>query len=203
MKASSLPHASLDLERICLILRVWPTEFRTVGRAAAHPVLADGAREGRRERHSTRARRGGRATVASEERLRVPLYEYQCPKCGRFELIQKFSDGPLTTCPTCGSEVQKLLSAPAIQFKGTGWYITDYARKSEGKGKGESARGDGGKSEGGKSEGGKSEGGKSEGGKSEGGKSEGAKDAGGSSGESKTATSTSTTATKDSGGNKT
>jgi putative FmdB family regulatory protein len=62
----------------------------------------------------------------------VPLYEYQCPRCGRFELIKKFSDEPLTTCPTCGSEVQKLLSAPAIQFKGTGWYITDYARKSSG-----------------------------------------------------------------------
>jgi putative FmdB family regulatory protein len=60
------------------------------------------------------------------------LYEYQCPRCGRFELIKKFSDAPLTTCPTCGSEVQKLLSAPAIQFKGTGWYITDYARKSSG-----------------------------------------------------------------------
>jgi putative FmdB family regulatory protein len=72
----------------------------------------------------------------------VPLYEYQCPKCGRFELIQKFSDEPLRVCPTCGREVQKLLSAPAIQFKGSGWYITDYARKSSG--------GDASKSEGGK-----------------------------------------------------
>jgi putative FmdB family regulatory protein len=59
----------------------------------------------------------------------VPLYEYQCPQCGRFELIRRFSDAALSTCPTCGKEVQKLLSAPAIQFKGTGWYITDYARK--------------------------------------------------------------------------
>ena len=59
----------------------------------------------------------------------MPLYEYQCPKCGRFELIRKFSDPPLAGCPTCGQEVQKLLSAPAIQFKGTGWYVTDYARK--------------------------------------------------------------------------
>jgi putative FmdB family regulatory protein len=68
----------------------------------------------------------------------VPLYEYQCPQCGRFEVIQKFSDPALTVCPTCGAEVQKLLSAPAIQFKGTGWYITDYARKggSEPKGGG-------------------------------------------------------------------
>jgi putative FmdB family regulatory protein len=62
----------------------------------------------------------------------LPLYEYSCPKCGRFELIRKFSDAPLKTCPTCGKPVQKLLSAPAIQFKGTGWYITDYSRKSSG-----------------------------------------------------------------------
>lgn len=62
----------------------------------------------------------------------MPLYEYQCARCGRFEVIQKFSDDPLRTCPTCGDEVQKMLSAPAIQFKGTGWYITDYARKGGG-----------------------------------------------------------------------
>ena len=60
----------------------------------------------------------------------MPLYEYQCGRCGRFERIQKFSDPVLTSCPTCGEPVQKLLSAPAIQFKGSGWYITDYARKS-------------------------------------------------------------------------
>ena len=119
----------------------------------------------------------------------MPLYEYLCPKCGRFELIRKFSDATVTICPTCGSEVQKLLSAPAIQFKGTGWYITDYARKSEGKG----GKGDAAKGEGGKSEGSKSEGGKSEGGTSESAKSGGAKDSGGSS-ETKTA---STTTTKD------
>ena len=64
----------------------------------------------------------------------MPLYEYQCGRCGRFERIQKFSDPALTVCPTCGEPVQKLLSAPAIQFKGTGWYITDYARKSGGDG---------------------------------------------------------------------
>ena len=62
----------------------------------------------------------------------MPLYEYQCGRCGRFEVIRKFSDAPLVACPTCGQEVQKLPSAPAIQFKGTGWYITDYARKSSG-----------------------------------------------------------------------
>jgi putative FmdB family regulatory protein len=49
-----------------------------------------------------------------------------------FELIRKFSDPPLAACPTCGGPIEKLLSAPAIQFKGTGWYITDYARKSSG-----------------------------------------------------------------------
>jgi putative FmdB family regulatory protein len=71
----------------------------------------------------------------------VPLYEYECPDCGRFERIQKFSDTPLRDCPTCGKGVQKLLSAPAIQFKGTGWYITDYARKGNGNAKGESKAG--------------------------------------------------------------
>jgi putative FmdB family regulatory protein len=65
---------------------------------------------------------------------KVPLYEYECPKDGTFERMQKFSDPPLTACPTCGGPVEKLLSAPAIQFKGTGWYITDYARKSSGDG---------------------------------------------------------------------
>jgi putative FmdB family regulatory protein len=136
------------------------------------------------------------------EAFRLPLYEYQCPKCGRFELIRKFSDPALTTCPTCGSEVQKLFSAPAIQFKGTGWYITDYARKSDGKGgKGDSAKGEGGASEAAsKGEGPKSEGSKSEASKSEGSKSEGAKDSGASSG-NKAASST-TSATKTGGGSK-
>ena len=62
----------------------------------------------------------------------MPLYEYECPKDGLFELVRKFADPPLSACPTCGGPVEKLLSAPAIQFKGTGWYITDYARKSSG-----------------------------------------------------------------------
>jgi putative FmdB family regulatory protein len=61
----------------------------------------------------------------------MPLYEYQCEACGqRFEVIQKFSDPPVETCRGCGGAVKKLLSSPAIQFKGSGWYITDYARKS-------------------------------------------------------------------------
>lgn len=62
----------------------------------------------------------------------MPLYEYQCDACGqRFEVIQKFSDPPVEVCRACGGgPVKKLLSSPAIQFKGSGWYITDYARKS-------------------------------------------------------------------------
>jgi putative FmdB family regulatory protein len=62
----------------------------------------------------------------------LPLYEYQCDRCGRFEVIQKYSDKRLKACKKCGGPVQKLPSAPAIQFKGTGWYVTDYARKSGG-----------------------------------------------------------------------
>lgn len=60
----------------------------------------------------------------------MPLYEYQCKKCGhRFEKIQKFSDKPITKCPECGGKVEQLISPPAVQFKGSGWYVTDYARK--------------------------------------------------------------------------
>jgi putative FmdB family regulatory protein len=62
----------------------------------------------------------------------LPLYEYECPSCGTFELVRKFSDVPLESCPTCARPVEKLASAPAIQFKGSGWYVTDYARKSSG-----------------------------------------------------------------------
>lgn len=63
----------------------------------------------------------------------MPLYEYECEACGRrFERIQKFSDPPVETCPTCGGKVHKLVSSPAFQFKGTGWYVTDYSRKGQG-----------------------------------------------------------------------
>jgi putative FmdB family regulatory protein len=59
----------------------------------------------------------------------MPLYDYECAKCGKvFEVRQKFSDEPLTVHEGCGGEVTKLLSAPAFQFKGSGWYITDYAK---------------------------------------------------------------------------
>ena len=61
----------------------------------------------------------------------MPLYEYECDACAkRFELIRKFSDPPVEACPTCGGPVRKLMSSPAIQFKGSGFYITDYAKKS-------------------------------------------------------------------------
>ena len=76
----------------------------------------------------------------------MPLYEYECPKDGTFEQMRKFSDPPLTACPTCGGPIEKLLSAPAIQFKGTGWYVTDYARKGAGKSAGKD--GDAGKDSG-------------------------------------------------------
>lgn len=61
----------------------------------------------------------------------MPLYEYLCKKCGhRFEKILKFSDKPVKKCPECGGAVEQVISAPAVQFKGSGWYVTDYAKKS-------------------------------------------------------------------------
>src|ERR687892_2227652 len=82
----------------------------------------------------------------------MPLYEYECQKCGkRTEALQRFDDPPLTVCPACGGDLKKLLSAPAVQFKGSGWYVTDYAGKgSSGKsGSAESKadKGDSGKTE--------------------------------------------------------
>src|SRR5258706_8439185 len=61
----------------------------------------------------------------------MPLYEYECEKCGhRFEKIQKFSDKMVKKCPECGGKVEQMISAPAVQFKGSGWYVTDNANKS-------------------------------------------------------------------------
>ncbi len=61
----------------------------------------------------------------------MPLYEYRCLKCGKhLEKIQKVADPPLATCKVCKGRLERLLSSPAIQFKGSGWYVTDYARKS-------------------------------------------------------------------------
>jgi len=79
----------------------------------------------------------------------MPLYEYECKKCGhRFERIQRFSDAMVKKCPECGGKVEQMISAPAVQFKGSGWYVTDYAKKSSGSsasksdsdGKGESSK---------------------------------------------------------------
>ena len=61
----------------------------------------------------------------------MPLYEYECPSCGTFERIQRFSDPILRKCPDCGKPVKKHLSPPALQFKGSGWYVTDYAGKGK------------------------------------------------------------------------
>jgi putative FmdB family regulatory protein len=100
----------------------------------------------------------------------MPLYEYQCEACGtRVEKIQKFSDPPLATCTACGGAMRKLPSSPAIQFKGTGWYITDYAKKTAVEGttgagsnsaesrKGESSKGDAPKGDAAKSDAAKSD----------------------------------------------
>ncbi|HYA30040.1 MAG TPA: FmdB family zinc ribbon protein, partial [Acidobacteriota bacterium] len=65
----------------------------------------------------------------------MPIYEYSCQKCGTIEVTQKITDNPLTKCPTCKSKVKKLISNTSFQLKGTGWYVTDYARKDNGAGK--------------------------------------------------------------------
>jgi putative FmdB family regulatory protein len=84
----------------------------------------------------------------------MPLYEYECKKCGhRFEKIQKFSDRMVKKCPECGGVVEQMISAPAVQFKGSGWYVTDYAKKS-----GSSGSSDGGSRESKKDDKSKSEG---------------------------------------------
>ena len=70
----------------------------------------------------------------------MPIYEYQCDKCGEFEVTQRITDEPLKKCPTCRSKVKKLISSTSFQLKGGGWYITDYGRsgKSGASSKGES-----------------------------------------------------------------
>ncbi len=133
----------------------------------------------------------------------MPMYEYLCANCGkRFELIQKFVDAPLTVHEECGGgPVERLISAPALQFKGTGWYVTDYAKGNgsgansgtESKGKsessGEGSKPEGSKSESSQSDSSKSEGSKSQGGKPEGSRSEGSKSDSSSSGNTSSASS--------------
>ena len=94
----------------------------------------------------------------------MPIYEYQCAKCGTFEVTQRITEKPLGKCPTCKGKVKKLISNTSFQLKGTGWYVTDYARmgggenKTEGSSKngsesgGESKKGESTKSESTKSE---------------------------------------------------
>ena len=60
----------------------------------------------------------------------MPTYEYRCPKCGEFELVQKISEDAIKSCPTCSSPVERLVSGAAFHLKGSGWYKTDYASGS-------------------------------------------------------------------------
>ena len=74
---------------------------------------------------------GFRICVICGYNRHMPIYEYECRKCGAHtEAFQKVSDKPLTKCRKCGGRLEKKLSAPAIQFKGSGWYVTDYANKT-------------------------------------------------------------------------
>lgn len=103
----------------------------------------------------------------------MPLYEYQCRNCGeRVEALQRMSDDPLKECKTCGGELKRLMSAPAVQFKGSGWYVTDYAGKKgseskAGAGDSSSSSGDSGSSSSGSSASDSSSSGSSSGGSSD------------------------------------
>jgi putative FmdB family regulatory protein len=73
----------------------------------------------------------------------MPNYEYLCKNCGhRFEQIRKFSDRQLRKCPECGGVIEQVISAPAVQFKGSGWYVTDYPKKGAGSASSSSSEGD-------------------------------------------------------------
>jgi putative FmdB family regulatory protein len=71
----------------------------------------------------------------------MPIYEYRCDACGTFEEMQRISDPPLTKCPKCKRKVRRLISSTSFQLKGTGWYVTDYARSGSG-GNGKKSGGD-------------------------------------------------------------
>jgi putative FmdB family regulatory protein len=70
----------------------------------------------------------------------MPIYEYDCQKCGTFETTQKITEKPLSKCPTCKGKVKKLISNTSFQLKGTGWYVTDYARKGKSNGDGDGSK---------------------------------------------------------------
>ena len=85
----------------------------------------------------------------------MPIYEYRCEKCGDFEVTQRITEDPLKKCPTCKRKVSKLISSTSFQLKGSGWYVTDYARKEKSGAKDAGAKEAGGKDAGGKDAGGK------------------------------------------------
>jgi len=70
----------------------------------------------------------------------MPIYEYSCKRCGDFEITQRISDTPLKKCPTCGAKVTKLISQSAFHLKGSGWYVTDYAKNGSNKSAGDSPK---------------------------------------------------------------
>jgi len=110
--------------------------------AALHPFLRMQRGQSPNERHAPGTKPASWYIGYFRERTeRVPLYEYKCVKCGKHsEKIEKYTGPHLKKCPHCKGRVVRLMSAPAIQFKGTGWYVTDYARASSGG----SDKGDGG-----------------------------------------------------------
>ena len=88
---------------------------------------------------SSQAKRG--LVVKQRGKCPMPIYEYSCKNCGEFEVTQRMSESPLKKCPTCGAKVTKLISSSAFHLKGSGWYMTDYARNgSSKKGEGESGK---------------------------------------------------------------
>ena len=82
----------------------------------------------------------------------MPIYEYNCSKCGVFEVTQRITEDPLKKCPSCRSKVQKLISNTSFQLKGTGWYVTDYGRAKGSNGDKAESNGDKAESNGDKAE---------------------------------------------------
>src|SRR5258706_3118442 len=82
--------------------------------------------------------REGNSFHQIERKTPMPIYEYSCKKCGDFEITQRMTEEPLKKCPTCGAKVIKLISQSAFHLKGSGWYVTDYAKSMTSKGSGDS-----------------------------------------------------------------
>src|SRR5258708_7803644 len=129
----------------------WPESSTRSDPPVPHPCRVSCDRAGR-----SNGRGEGLFRPITVKIIPMPLYEYQCTKCKhRFERIRKFSDRPITKCPECGSKVEQLISAAAVQFKGSGWYVTDYAKKSS-SGSSDSGSSDSGSSDSGSSDSGSS-----------------------------------------------